>query len=215
MKSKDAQKFTKYYQKKKVTGTYDLQREGTAYRRRKREVELRYFLELLDKKNKDKVLELGCSSGFLTKHLGKVTSIDTSEDMLKIAHEKNPQAKCIHADMFNLPFKNNSFNKVITMRVWNHLDEQDLRRVIKESKRVLKKDGHLIFDMEEKNVARRIASVFYKFLFRPTGYKIYQYNLPEIKKILGEEGFKITDGRTLQHRVGRQIILRTVLKNKE
>lgn len=212
MKSKDAQEFSKYYQKKKVTTTYDSQREGTTYRRRKREIELKYFLELLDKKNEDKVLELGCSSGFLTKHLGKVTAIDTSKDMLEVAYKKNPQAKCVYADMFNLPFKNNSFNKVITMRVWNHLNEQDLRKAIKESKRVLKKNGYLIFDMEEKSVARRIASIFYKFLFRPTGYKIYQYNIPEIKKILDEEGFKVVEGRTLKHRVGRQIILRVKLK---
>jgi len=215
MKSKNTQEFTKYYQKNKVTDTYDLQREGTAYRREKRRLELKYFLELLDKKNKDKVLELGCSSGFLTKHLGKVTAIDTSKDMLKIAHGKNPQAKCIHADMFNLPFRNNSFNKVITMRVWNHLNEQDLRKAIKESRRVLKKNGWLIFDMEEKSVARRIASVFYKFIFKPTGYKIYQYHISEIKKILDEEGFKVAEGRALKHRVGRQIILKALLRDRD
>ena len=121
MKSIDTEKFTKYYQRRDVTNTYDSQRERTPYRRDKRRVELKYFLELLDKKDKDKVLELGCSSGFLTKHLGKVTAIDTSEGMLKIAHEKNPEAECIHADMFKMPFKDNSFDKVVTMRVWNHL----------------------------------------------------------------------------------------------
>ncbi len=208
MKSKDAEKFTKYYQQKKVTGTYDAQREGTEYRRRKRALELKYFLDLIGKREGEKVLELGCSSGFLTKYLGIVIAIDTSEGMLEITHKKNPQATCISADMFEIPFKNNSFDKVVTMRVWNHLDENDLRRAIREARRVLKKKGYLIFDIEEKSLLRRIASFFYKIIFRPTGYKIYQYSLDEIKNILFKEGFKIEKTRIIRHKVGRQIVLR-------
>ena len=155
MKSKDTQKFTRYYQEKRVTGTYDSQREGNKYRREKRALELKCFLELLDKKGKEKVLELGCSSGFLTKHLGEVTAIDTSKDMLEIAHNKNPDSKCIYADMFELPFKDNSFDKVITMRVWNHLNKIDLIKAIRESKRVLKRGGYLIFDAEDKSLDRK------------------------------------------------------------
>ncbi len=210
--NQERQKFTEYYKQRHVTGTYDRQREATEYRRRKRALELKHFLDLINKKENEKVLELGCSSGFLTKYLGKVTAIDTSEDMLKIAQAKNPSAKCIYADMFKMPFKNHSFDKVVTMRVWNHLNEKDLRKAMKETKRVLKTKGYLIFDMEERSASRRIASVFYKFLFRPTGYKIYQYSVPEIKKILNEEGFKIIEGRILKHRVGRQIILRSQLQ---
>ena len=211
MKSQNAQKFSDYYRKKKVAGTYDAQREGTRYRRKKRKVELKYFLELIDKKSKEKVLELGCSSGFLTKHLEKVTAIDTSEEMLKIAHRKNPSAKCIPGDMFELPFKDNSFDKVVTMRVWNHLSESDLRRAIKESRRVLKKGGYLIFDAEDRSLPRRIISRIYKVLFRPTGYRIYQYSLRELHKILREEGFKIEKVKFIYHRIGKQILLRNKL----
>lgn len=214
MKSKEAENFTEYYREKKVTGTYDKQREGNAYRRRKRRQELRYFLELVDKKDKEKVLELGCSSGFLTKHLGKVTAIDTSEGMLDIAHSKNPLAKCIHADMFDLPFKDNSFDKVVTMRVWNHLDENDIRRAIKEARRVLKKGGKLIFDSEDDSILRRFVSFFYQRIFRTTGFKIYQYSFKKIKRILWEEGFKVEKVRILKHRVGRQLIMRTRLKGR-
>ena len=215
MKSKDTEDFTKYYQQKKVTGTYDSQREGTAYRRNKRRIELKYFLELLDKKPNEKVLELGCSSGFLTKHLGKVTAIDTSEGMLKIAHEKNPEAKCLPADMFELPFADNSFDKVVTMRVWNHLDEDDIKRAIKESRRVLKNGGYLVFDIEDKSLIRRIISFFYRIIFRPTGYKIYQYSLKDISDILKFGGFKIEKVKFYYHRVGRQIVIRAKLIEKK
>ena len=214
MKSQDTKRFTEYYRQKHVTGTYDKQREGTEYRRRKRALELKHFLDLIDKKPNEKVLELGCSSGFLTKYLGKVTAIDTSEDMLKITNSKNPSAKCIYADMFEMPFKNKSFDKVVTMRVWNHLDFNDLRKAIKEAKRVLKNKGYLIFDIEEKSALRRIASVIYKAMFKPTGYKIYQYSVPEIRKILNEEGFKIAEGKSLKHRIGRQVTLKAQLEKR-
>ena len=211
MKSKDTAAFTEYYRQKNVTGTYDSQREATEYRRRKRALELKYFLDLIGKQEKENVLELGCSSGFLTKYLGKVTAIDTSEGMLETARKKNPLAKCIPADMFELPFKDGLFDKVVTMRVWNHLNEADLRKAIRESRRVLKKGGYLIFDAEEKSMIRRFVGFFYKMIFRPTGYTIYQYSLPELKKILWQEGFKIEKIRILKHRVGRQILLRNQL----
>jgi ubiquinone/menaquinone biosynthesis C-methylase UbiE len=205
----DTDKFKEYYKKKKVTGTYDKQRESNAYRKKKRALELKHFIELLDKKKGEKVLELGCSSGFLTQHLGEVTAIDTSEGMLKIAMEKNPKANCIPGDMFNLKFKPESFDKVVTMRVWNHLQEQDLRKALKQAKKVLKKNGILVFDAEEKNILRKIAAIIYQNTTRITGYKIYQYSLQKIKRILIQEGFKIEKIKFLKHRIGRQIILRT------
>ena len=215
MKSKDTAAFTEYYRQKNVTGTYDSQREATEYRRRKRALELKYFLDLIGKQEKENVLELGCSSGFLTKYLGKVTAIDTSEGMLETARKKNPLAKCIPADMFELPFKDGLFDKVVTMRVWNHLNEADLRKAIRESRRVLKKRGYLIFDAEEKSMIRRFVGFFYKMIFKPTGYTIYQYSLPELKKILWQEGFKIEKIRILKHRIGRQILLRSQLVGRE
>ena len=215
MKSKDTAAFTEYYRQKNVTGTYDSQREATEYRRRKRALELKYFLDLIGKQEKENVLELGCSSGFLTKYLGKVTAIDTSEGMLETARKKNSLAKCIPADMFELPFKDGLFDKVVTMRVWNHLNEADLRKAIRESRRVLKKRGYLIFDAEEKSMIRRFVGFFYKMIFKPTGYTIYQYSLPELKKILWQEGFKIEKIRILKHRIGRQILLRSQLVGRE
>lgn len=198
----------KYYKKKEVTEDYDKQREGTEYRKKKRKEELRLFLLLLNKKRGEKVLELGCSSGFLTKHLGKVTAIDTSKEMLKIAKKKNPKAKIIEADMFELPFKKSSFNKVITMRVWNHLPSYELHEAIFEAKRVLTKKGILVFDIEERNMLRRIINFFYKKIFGIKGFKVYQYNLEQVETLLGLNGFDMERVFLLKHRIGRQIIIK-------
>lgn len=201
-------KLKKYYQKEEVTDSYDKQRLANEYRKTQREKELMIFLRLIDKKPRGGVLELGCSSGHLTKHLGTVTAIDTSKAMLKQAKLKNPKAKVLKADMFRLPFKDNSFKKVVTMRVWNHLDKEGLSKAIKESRRVLKNKGVLIFDIEEKNYLRKIVHFFYKKIFRTTGYKIYQYSLEELNPILWKVGFQVEKEGYLRHRVGRQIIVR-------
>ncbi len=202
------EKFKEYYQDDNVTGTYDSQRLGTEYRIKKREKELNLFLELIDKHPEDKVLEIGCSSGFLTEHLGAVTAVDTSKEMLKITKKKNPSATVLEADMFKLPFGDNSFDKIITMRVWDHLNEDDLRLALKESKRVLKSGGILVFDAEEKNWLRKFVHFFYKRIFRITGYKIYPYSIKRMKEILSEEDFGWEICKFINHRIGRQIILR-------
>lgn len=208
IKMNGTKKFKEYYQDDSVTGTYDKQRLGNLYRIQKRQKELEMFLNLLDKKKGEKVLELGCSSGFLAKELGEVWAVDTSPKMLEITKQKNPRAIIKEADMFHLPFEDNSFDKVVTMRVWNHLKEEDLRRALKESKRVLKPNGILVFDIEEKNWSRRFINFFYKKIFRITGFKVYQYSFLDIQIISYEEGFKIDDWRILKHRIGNQIIIK-------
>jgi len=205
-KMKEKEDFKKYYQEEEVTSSYSQQRLATKYRRDKRDRELDLFLKLIDKHPEDKVLEIGCSGGFLTEHLGSVTAIDTSKEMLKLAKQKNPSAKVLEADMFKLPFEDNFFDKVVTMRVWNHLNEGDLRLVLKEASRVLKKGGSLVFDIEEKNWLRRFIHFFYKKIFRITGFKIYQYSTEEMADILEEEGFTNGYYEELKHRIGRQII---------
>ena len=202
----ETEQFKEYYKNEKVMKTYDKQREANKYRKEKRKRELSIFLKLLDKKEGEKVLELGCSSGFLTQHLGNVIAIDTSSEMLKLSKQKNPSATVLEADMFKLPFEVNSFDKIVTMRVWNHLNEKDLRLSLRESKRVLKKGGFLIFDMEEKNWLRRFVGFFYKRIYRISGFKIYQYSTEEMAILLKEEGFTKGYYEELNHRVGRQII---------
>lgn len=202
--------FSKYYQRKDVTGTYDNQRMKTAYRRKKRTKELAMFLELLNKKQGERVLEIGCSSGFLTEHLGEVTAIDTSKDMLDIAHSKNPKAKCLHGDLFKLPepFSEEEFDSIVTMRVLTHLEEPELRKALRVINKTLKKNGSLVFDLEDRSALRRVVNKYYTKIFRIKGYPVYQYNLKEAREVLRDTGFELSETRYLKHKVGRQIMLK-------
>jgi len=101
----------------------------------------------------DKVLDLGCGNGklrLLMKDL-KVdyTGSDNSSELLKIAENrldfKLTNQKFIKADVFDLPFENNSFDVVFFIAVFHHIPGKDLRiKTLSEIYRVLKPGGFLI-----------------------------------------------------------------------
>jgi phospholipid N-methyltransferase len=99
------------------------------------------------------VLEAGCGVGAQTKIIAlknpdsNFISIDLSEDSIKEATEliksldiKNVEFK--QADIYNLPFKEESFDSVIICFVLEHLHNPV--QALKEIKRVLKKKGTII-----------------------------------------------------------------------
>ena len=110
------------------------------------------ILPILKPKNKDKVLDIGCGTGRVTKLISKKTKkvigIDFSNEMIQIAKKTLKNAKNIEYKKVDiskkLPFKDNSFDKVTAILVLNHIKYN--KRLFKEIYRILKKDGIFIFD---------------------------------------------------------------------
>jgi len=99
---------------------------------------------------REKVLEAGCGIGAQTVILSKnspdadITSIDISENSLKLAMQRAKEHGVSNvtfrqADIFDLPFEDESFDHVFVCFVLEHL-EQPLE-ALKKLMRVLKKDG--------------------------------------------------------------------------
>lgn len=214
VKKMSKQEFKKYYQKKEVTSTYIDQRMATQYRRDKRAKEFRIFLDLLNKKPGEKVLEIGASGGCLTKFLGKVIALNISKEMLRTIKEKNPEAKLVCSDMFKLPkpFKPASFDKIVSVRVMTHLKQDELLKVLKKINLTLKDNGRLVFDLEEYSIIRQIARLIYTHIFnifrknKILGYPVYQYKLFQAIEILHKAKFEVIGLEFLPHKVGRQIM---------
>ncbi len=106
-------------------------------------------IEGLDLKPGDKVLEVGCGNGYYLSLLNRVglkldlTGVDIDQmaltDAVKFIGDSS--VKVILADAAKLPFKNNSFDKVVMSEVIEHVDKE--REVLNEILRVLKKGGIL------------------------------------------------------------------------
>lgn len=93
-----------------------------------------------------RVLEIGCGTGVYSEYLYKLgidlVSIDISEEMLRIASEKNNNINHVKGDMHNLPFSNQSFDAVVGFYV---LQYSNLSVVLNEIHRVLKVCGKILF----------------------------------------------------------------------
>ncbi len=117
--------------------------------------ELTYLRKFLDKK--DKILDLACGYGRFTIPLREngynIEGIDITPSLIKKAKEdsknKNLNIKFRVGDMRNLPYKNNSFDKIICM--WSAFieltNEKDQIKAIKEMKRVLISGGLALIEM--------------------------------------------------------------------
>lgn len=123
----------------KVAKEYEQKRLGTNFGRYKHFSELKSLFKLLPKKNW-KILEIGCGTGRITKELikkgYKIIPIDNSAAMLNQYKQKAGLPKPQLADATKLPFKNNSFPLVFSLRVIWHLSRKDIDKMFSETARV-------------------------------------------------------------------------------
>jgi ubiquinone/menaquinone biosynthesis C-methylase UbiE len=107
-----------------------------------------------------RVLDIACGTGTLSLELAKmnheVTGIDLSQDMLKKALKKtkNDNVTFICGDATKLPFGDNSFDVSIITLALHDMPEAIRLKVLKEMKRVTRKEGKIIiadYNTELKN----------------------------------------------------------------
>lgn len=97
-------------------------------------------LEIINFKTNSKILDLGCGTGFSTKILVdkglKVIGVDISKNMLSFAKKKN--LNVIKSNMTSLPFKDKSFDGLISISAIQWLKSSEYNQVLKEINRVIK-----------------------------------------------------------------------------
>ena len=154
------------------------------------------ILPLLNLKTDDSLLDIACGTGILIESIKqkykniKITGIDFAQNMIEQAIKKFPDTDFVVSDVTNLPFNNNSFNKVVCLNAFPHFE--DKFKAIQEMTRVLKKDGILLLahtnsksniDNHHRNVGGLIAEDIL-----PCNEKIY-----EIFKNNGLKNIEFTD----------------------
>lgn len=135
----------------KVAEEYEQKRLGSNFGRYKHFAELKSLFKLLPKEDL-KILEIGCGTGRITEALVKkgykVSPIDSSQAMLAQYRQKPGLPKAQLANTTQLPFQNNSFSAVFSLRVIWHLPKEEIDKMLFEATRV--SSNFIILDITNK-----------------------------------------------------------------
>lgn len=122
------------------------------------------------------ILDLACGTGTLTILLkltaphAEVIGIDGDQKILKIAEAKarkaNIQIQFKKGMSFDLPFADESFDRVLSSLFFHHLTQENKLKTLREVRRVLKINGefHVADWGLPRNLIMRLASYFIQFL---------------------------------------------------
>jgi demethylmenaquinone methyltransferase/2-methoxy-6-polyprenyl-1,4-benzoquinol methylase len=93
--------------------------------------------QMLERLPPARTLDVACGTGFMTRRLrGEITALDQSARMLEIARERLPEGELVEGDALALPFEAHSFDRVVTMSFYGHLEDADRVRFLAEARRV-------------------------------------------------------------------------------
>ncbi len=109
------------------------------------------------------------------------------------------------ADIFHLPFRDNSFDAVVAFGVLQHLLEDERSTVLPEFARVLMPGGTLVIEvlgMEDMRIGGREVET--ATFLRSTGSVYHYFNLDEIKDLFsGLEIINIKENRINKNIAGK------------
>jgi ubiquinone/menaquinone biosynthesis C-methylase UbiE len=138
------------------------------------------------------ILDLGCGSGvpidkFLLGKGFKVTGIDISEEMIKLARNNFPGAKYLVQDMSEVDFPPNSFNAVVSFYAIFHIPREKHLSLLKKIHTLLKTNGCLLITMGSSDW-EGTEDDFH-------GAKMFwsHYNKDKNVELVKEAGFQIID----------------------
>jgi len=158
---------------------YDQDRFNNTYGKYIHTQESKILKKYLDPNYIETTLDLACGTGRFLDY-AKYGS-DISEEMIKIGRKKFPDRILEIADAENLPFKNNTFESIISFHLFMHLNSKALKNILKEVSRICKTGGQFIFDIPSKNRRKLLG---YKSSSWHGGYQISK---TELEKMIGND----------------------------
>lgn len=159
----------------------------------------RVFKFLINKRNFNHILDIGCADGTFTNKISKIfpkgitIGIDIYPNALNYGKKIYPHIKFILADAHKLSFKTNYFDLVVCYETIEHVLEPKI--MLQEIKRVLKKDGIAIITMDSGSL---LFKVIWWFWIKGKG-KVWQnahlhpFHHSQLERIIKQSGFKVTN----------------------
>jgi ubiquinone/menaquinone biosynthesis C-methylase UbiE len=133
------------------------------------------------------ILEIGVGTGRFAMHFPGVTGLDPSLNALKMAEKRG--VKTVHGYGENLPFEDETFGCILIIVTLCFVENP--LAVLREAKRVLRKDGSIIIGLVPKDSP---WGIFYEEK-KKAGHPFYSnarfYTFKEIENMLQTAGLKI------------------------
>lgn len=205
METHDYKKYASNYAELGITNSYYL-----AFK------DIPFLLEKYTDKNM-KFLDYGCGAGRslrFIKSLGysNIVGVDISEDMLKQARLQDPEGTYSLIKESRIPYEDNTFDVIFMSYVFLEVgDYNEIVKILKEFRRVLKDNGHIIFITSiVRNIKDDWLSFSYDFkenekdlsvcqnlklLIKDNNIILYDYNwLPnDYEKAINEADLKLSE----------------------
>lgn len=178
--------------------------------------EVRATMEVLGDLGGHRLLDCGCGNGRFFEHFPPdlfTVGIDASLNMLRVCREKDRCPRLVCCELEHLPFVEGSFDRVLSVRVIQHLEKQ--REAVVEMDRVLGPGGELVLHLYNQYTTKTIAKsirmsarwqpIFnapFRALFRsmspfapwPLDYDLYN-SVPQVSQWLRESGLSVVEVR--------------------
>jgi ubiquinone/menaquinone biosynthesis C-methylase UbiE len=177
--------------------------------------ETRATLAVLGDLPPGRLLDCGCGNGRFFQHYpAHVTPVgfDASLNLLRICKKKGRAKRLVCGEMEHLPFKDGVFDRAVSVRVIQHLQEQEL--AVREISRVLRTGGevtlHCYNELSSKAVVKHVRQSWvgkvlnwpFRALFRtlspfaPWELAYDKYNsVPQVRRWLRRSGVRVTTVR--------------------
>lgn len=130
--------------------------------------------DILQLTDSDYFLDIGCGSGYLLNQAAckRGVGVDISDLMVRTAWENcknNGEKFIVQSDAENLPFKNGSFNKIVSTEVIEHILHPQV--LLKEIERVSKDHALIVITIPNERLINGVKNLlfslhFNKILFR-------------------------------------------------
>ncbi len=159
------------------------------------------FLQILEPKAGEHILDLGCGSGYLTNAIreegAEVLGVDSSAEMIAKAKQSYPLTEFRVTDATDLSY-NASFNAVFSNAVLHWIKAEDQPKMMDAVFMALKPGGRFVAEMGGKGNVGLMISTLRKTL-RQFGYKeqaemeyLFFPSIGEYTPMLEKAGFKVS-----------------------
>lgn len=146
-----SEKFWKRFYQREAK-TYDAERFSSVGGRLFEDLENHFIADMMAPVKGQSVLDVATGTGRIAVHLAKqgahVTALDLTPEMMHEAKQKARAARVkvrfVEGNALRLPFKDESFDAVVSIRFLHLLSRKDEQAVLREMARVLKPGGVLV-----------------------------------------------------------------------